>query len=209
MNKEKFKFTLVLDAMGVIYRAGDDVAELLVPFIAEKNGTRSVDAIKNYYLSASLGNISANEFWLAVGLAPAVEDEYLLRHRLMPGLLGFIDKASEQFSSIHCLSNDVAEWSLKLRKRFGLETKITQWLISGDVRQRKPSQEIYEKLLETSNLAADRIIFVDDREKNLDAASEFGIKTIRFAPRPEDDQNSKHKKVSSFGEISTVVAQMA
>ena len=209
MTKGNSKPTLVLDAMGVIYRTGDDVAELLVPFIAEKNGMRAVDVINKHYLSASLGEMSANEFWLAVGLTPAVENEYLLRHRLMPGLLEFIEKASGQFSSIHCLSNDILEWSHKLRKRFGLEATITQWVISGDVHQRKPSRGIYEKLIEITEIAANQIIFVDDREKNLDAASKLGIKTIRFAPRPENGQNSKHETVSSFEEISTVVAQMA
>jgi putative hydrolase of the HAD superfamily len=207
MTKERPKFALVLDAMGVIYRDGDDVADLLVPFIAEKKGIRDGDVINKHYLSASLGEISANEFWRSVGLCPAVEDEYLSRHRLTPGLKGFLERASGQFSSIYCLSNDVAEWSLKLRKRFGLESAITQWLISGDLHKRKPSLDIYTKLLETALSPPDRIIFVDDREKNLDAAAELGMKTICFAFRPKDKDN-RHQTASSFEEVSKVATSM-
>ena len=34
--------TLILDAMGVLYQAGDDVAELLVPFV-RKHGPSDLD----------------------------------------------------------------------------------------------------------------------------------------------------------------------
>ncbi len=46
---------IVLDAMGVIYRARDDVAELLVPFV-ERHGSRaSADHVAALYEKASLG----------------------------------------------------------------------------------------------------------------------------------------------------------
>ena len=50
---------LVLDAMGVIYSVGDDVRDLLCPFIEEKGGTKDVPKIERLYHSASLGNMSA------------------------------------------------------------------------------------------------------------------------------------------------------
>ena len=70
---------LVLDAMGVIYTAADDVEELLIPFILEQRGLADSAAIARYYLRASLGEIDAVEFWQAVGLSPDVEDDYLSR----------------------------------------------------------------------------------------------------------------------------------
>jgi len=38
---------LVLDAMGMIYQATDDVAELLVPFVREKAAARILDGFEN------------------------------------------------------------------------------------------------------------------------------------------------------------------
>ena len=46
---------VVLDAMGVIYRARDDVAELLVPFV-ERHGSRAgANDVAALYEQASLG----------------------------------------------------------------------------------------------------------------------------------------------------------
>ena len=68
---------LVLDAMGVIFKAADDVAELLIPFIRENSGVRDEGVIQSAYLAASLGEIGAGEFWAQVGLNPGLEDEFL------------------------------------------------------------------------------------------------------------------------------------
>jgi membrane-bound metal-dependent hydrolase YbcI (DUF457 family) len=67
---------LVLDAMGVIYRVGDDVGQLLVPFIRREGGVHDIRRIEGHYLPASLGAISSGEFAFARGfaeVAPLVE----------------------------------------------------------------------------------------------------------------------------------------
>ena len=60
---------LVLDAMGVIFQAADDVGELLIPFIAEHDGTSDEAQVQSAYLAASLGEIDANSFWRQVGVS--------------------------------------------------------------------------------------------------------------------------------------------
>jgi FMN phosphatase YigB (HAD superfamily) len=102
---------LVLDAMGVIYSVGDDVKDLLCPFIEEKGGIRDVSRIESLYVSASLGSMSAFEFWEAVNLSPEVEDEYLRRHKLTDGLIGFLEEMKSRDYEVWCLSNDLSEWS--------------------------------------------------------------------------------------------------
>ena len=89
---------IVLDAMGVIFRAADDVAELLIPFITEAGGNVDAKTIASAYFDASLGMINADEFWNKVHLDPSLEDDYLSRHSLSrvsrifsgtPGCSGF------------------------------------------------------------------------------------------------------------------------
>ena len=46
---------IVLDAMGVIFRAADDVADLLIPFVREAGGNMNANEIESAYLDASLG----------------------------------------------------------------------------------------------------------------------------------------------------------
>jgi len=172
--------TILLDAMGVLYRAGDDVAELLVPFIQERNPDVPVADIEASYLMASLGQLTAADFWKHFGLDPSVEDEYLKEHRLQDGVLDFLCWAQNKSLSVSCLSNDVSEWSQKLRRWFGLEEKIQHWIISGDVHVRKPKAEIYQCFLQRSGMTAATVLFVDDRIKNVDAARAKGFEAVLF-----------------------------
>lgn len=175
---------LALDAMGVLYQAGDDVAELLVPFIRTRGGESQVERIEHAYLSASLGEISARQFWRDMGLDPAVEDEYLSQHKLQPRVVEAIQMARGRFDHICCLSNDVSEWSVKLRQRFGLDDMLDSWHISGDLRMRKPQSSIYRELVSSLGVSPAQVLFIDDRPKNLDAARLVGILTALFGGQP-------------------------
>lgn len=47
----------------------------------------------------------------------------------------------------------------------------------------KPEPEIYKLLIERYHLVPEECVFLDDTEKNLTAAAEFGIKVIHFTDR--------------------------
>ena len=75
-----------------------------------------------------------------------------------------------------CLSNDVSEWSKKLRDKFDLTEYIKKWFISGDLKCRKPSPQIYRKVLENLNVTdPSGILFIDDNIDNTIAADKAGI----------------------------------
>jgi len=174
---------LVLDAMGVIFKSADDVAELLIPFIAEKSASVDEEVIQSAYLQASLGKISPDEFWQRVKVASELEDDFLSRHSLNPGITEIISLAKDNGISVWCLSNDVGRWSDKLRTSLGIEKFLQGSVISGDVGVRKPDKEIYEILIHASGYKVKDILFVDDREKNVIAAREAGIETVMFNPK--------------------------
>ena len=202
MNVNK---TLVLDAMGVIYQSCDDVEELLVPFIKEKGSNIDKKTIEDLYTRASLGEFSSEEFWTKVGVDYNLEDEYLDRHQLSVGLLDFLSAFKNQVElPIYCLSNDVSEWSIKLRIKFQLDQYIEKWFISGDLKVRKPSSGIYDVLIREANVEPAQMLFVDDREKNIATANEFGIQTVlckinNSAEGSNDDDEST--SIYSFNEL--------
>jgi len=174
---------LALDAMGVLYEAADDVADLLIPFVHSKGSLACAEAIERAYLAASCGRLDPPAFWRQIGLDPAVEDGYLAGHRLVDGVREVLGAAGGLFGAVCCISNDVAAWSLKLRRSFGIEVLIDPWFISGDLGLRKPDIGIYREALDRLGaLAPHRLLFVDDRVKNLDAAKSLGISTILFDP---------------------------
>jgi FMN phosphatase YigB (HAD superfamily) len=173
---------LVLDAMGVIFKSADDVAELLIPFIAEKTACCDETIIQTAYLDASLGTISADEFWNRVGVSADLEDEFLARHSINEAVVELLAWAGDNHVPVWCLSNDVGRWSLKLRQRLNIEDHLQGSIISGDVGLRKPDSGIYETLVQACGYPRDNLLFVDDRQKNVLAARALGIESILYAP---------------------------
>ena len=43
----------------------------------------------------------------------------------------------------------------------------------------KPGEEIYRKMLATGSMVAEETLFIDDSDKNLEAAAKVGIKTLK------------------------------
>jgi putative hydrolase of the HAD superfamily len=157
--------------------------------------------VEKYYIQASCGKISARDLWQAVGIDPKLEDEYLQRFELTPGLPDFLKKAKSRGVEIWCLSNDLAEWSQKLRTRFGLEKYFRGFIISGDVGLRKPDPMIFRLLLERSGVPARQLLFVDDNPLNIVAAAELGIDSVLFSPSGNTKLNKKYRRAAAFDDI--------
>ncbi len=196
---------LALDAMGVIYAEADDGLNLLYPFIVEKGGCRETPKIIGLYNLVSMGRMSSAEFWRSVGVDPALEDEYLMRHRLSEGLPEFLEEMRSLGMELWCLSNDVSEWARKLRTRFGLNKYFGGFVISGDTGSRKPDSAIYLSMLGEAGFQPCEAIFVDDRLRNIEAAARLGITGILFKPAPEDSQGHMYPIARTFAELSKAV----
>ena len=125
---------------------------------------------------------SANEFWIAVGVQPTVEDEYLSKHSLVPGVRECLRTAKDKSIPVWCLSNDVDRWSRKLRTSLEIDGFLSGAVISSEVKSRKPSPAIYQCFLDRSGYRARDIVFVDDREKNVEAALAMGIRSVTLSP---------------------------
>jgi len=170
---------VVFDAMGVTFVEGDDVSNLLIPFVARKCGCTNGDAVRQLYLPASLGQISSREFWARIGCAyPASEREYLdTQLTLDPNFLTVAERLKKRYV-LAMLSNDVSEWSTYLRRRFGLDRLFASVVISGDQGFRKPDRRLYHVLLRSLSVAPDRCVFVDDQPRNLETAAQLGMHTV-------------------------------
>ncbi len=65
-------------------------------------------------------------------------------------------------------------------KKFNLLQFLDVQLSSCYLGMRKPDAEIYRRALDILGVPADRIVFVDDRKGNTDAAAAAGIHAIQF-----------------------------
>ena len=177
---------VALDAMGVIYEQRG-VSALLTAFAGRLGVPVDPDVAKGLYRRASLGGLSSAELWEALGIPGAERDEEFLAGRvLMPGVREFLAAMQREGVRVGCITNDVAEWALRQRRRYGLEDGIGPWVVSGEVGVRKPAAEIYQRFLAEAGCDAGDCLFVDDTVENLDAAAALGFRTLRF-PGSFDD----------------------
>lgn len=118
------------------------------------------------------------------GIPPA--DITRLLHAVPPSLVVFPDtvallrRLKHKGYPLYCLSN------MHFASIEYLEQNETFWdvfdgrVISCRLQLCKPESGIYEHLLRTYGLQAAETVFIDDVQKNLDAAAKLGIRTIRF-----------------------------
>lgn len=192
---------VALDGMGVLYREGDDIARILVPFVREQGSDAPVDDIVARARLLSLGRITPGEFWPAVGVTgdpDALDDEYLARFALSPGVTRFLRSMRSQGVQVACVTNDCTAWANKLRVRHSLDGLIDPWVVSGAVGVRKPDAPIYEVLRRVTQLDPIEILIVDDKLDNLDAARSLGFSTAWFSLGATTETSRGHAVLRSF-----------
>lgn len=191
---------VVFDAMGVLYRHGNVVAGVLLPYLRSRGCVLSEAEIRAAYRSCTLGRISTWELWAALGVADSASDEdYCQRHELTPGAPKLLGRLRSSGVRLLALSNDAAAWSALLRARFGLDSYIDRWLISSDLGARKPDPATYQAAIAAAGTPASEIVLVDDRPTNLLAGHAEGLRPVLFHsedtaanPAPDLDAPSAH-----------------
>ena len=175
---------IILDVMGVVFTVGDDVEDLLIPYIHSLKPAIDNQVIRDLYLAASLGKIASRDLWAQLGFdesdIPIIERSYLENSFTLDA--GFLPctKALRSRYGIALLSNDVSEWGRFLRSYHSIEPLIDAAFISGDLGVRKPDQRIYNIALEALGAKASECVFVDDHPERVDAARDLGICSILF-----------------------------
>ncbi len=196
---------VVLGGTGVVFDAGDGDQGLLLPFVRAVGSTVPKEHVASCHRSASLGRITAAEFWREVG-AEGDPDEldraYLSRIRLTPGLTEFLDRVGGRGLQVACLTNAVLTWSVLLRERFGLDRRISPWIVSAEVGARKPSRAMFEALRRTTGVPFEHCLLIDSMVGTLEAGRKLGMSTVWFAPPgAEVPEGFPHAVVRGFDEL--------
>ena len=174
---------VALDGMGVLYREGNDIAELLVPFARQRGSEVPTADIAAKARLMSLGRLTSADFWPAIGVEGDPHDldaAYLSMHQLSPGVVKYLRKLRSDGVRAACVTNDAAEWATKLRASHSLEGLIDPWVVSGSVGIRKPETPIFEVLRRVTGERPAAILIVDDDLETLDAARSLGFATAWF-----------------------------
>ena len=78
-------------------------------------------------------------------------------------------------------------------QRFEFLHRFEGIVVSGIEKTRKPFPDIYQLALDRYGFKAEETLFIDDNQRNIDAAADMGIQTIHFK-NPKDLKYNLNKK---------------
>ena len=99
---------------------------------------------------------------------------------LIPGTVDLLYRVHAKGHSLFCMSNMQAASMAYLEQTYAFWEVFAGRIISCQVQLIKPEPAIYAYLLENYGLEGSQTVFIDDTAVNLEAATQFGIQTIKF-----------------------------
>ena len=96
------------------------------------------------------------------------------------GTVAILAELRQRGVPLYALSNWSAETFPRAQARFPFLQWFRGIVLSGELRLAKPDPAIYRHLLDTCQLRAGDIVFIDDSLRNVEAARALGITAIRF-----------------------------
>ena len=104
---------------------------------------------------------------------------------VIPGAIEILRDVKAAGNPVYALSNWSAETYPVAERRFEFLSWFDGVVVSGRVGLRKPDPAIFRHLLECFGLEAERTLFVDDSERNVEAARRLGFEALRFESAPQ------------------------
>lgn len=198
---------VALDGAGVLYREGNDIRELLIPFARERGSGATPEDIVDKARLLSLGRLTPADFWKIIGVdgdPEEIDSAYLSTHQLNPGVVRYLRTLRDAGLKVACITNDSATWAMKLRSGHSLDGVIDPWIVSGSVGVRKPDTSLYEVLRRVTGEPTSAILVIDDDLDNLDAARDLGFGTRWFSREGDRDVARGHEVMRSFEQFNPV-----
>jgi 2-haloacid dehalogenase len=100
------------------------------------------------------------------------------------GAVAILEELHSAGMALHALTNWSAETFPMGRRRFPFLERFRTILVSGEEKLVKPDPRIFHLLVERTGLVPQRTVFIDDSQKNADAAASLGFHAIRFTDPP-------------------------
>lgn len=99
-------------------------------------------------------------------------------YRFVPGMDELVWQVRQQVTCV--AASNYPTWIVELRDDL-LADRFDAFYVSCHLGVRKPDPAFFEALLDQAGVAADEVLFVDDRQRNVDGAREVGLRAHLFA----------------------------
>lgn len=160
---------VVLHGNGVVFAHRDEVTEVLVPFVASRDGEHDLAMVRAAYDDACRGRIDTGELWRVLGVEGGVDDldeAYVATYEVNADLDVFLSAMTRRSTPVACLIDGVVDWCALAHHRHDLVESIDPWLISGGIGTALPDEAAVVAMERATGVEAARWLFV-----SADAAS--------------------------------------
>lgn len=121
--------------------------------------------------------------------ADEMEREFKRFYRLHDGVVKVIGSLGRQGYQLCLLSNTTTSEIKPLLKKHGLEPLFHEIIISSEVGIRKPDPQLFRLALTRLSARPEETVFIDDSQRNVDAAKRLGINGICYTDDHELHQD--------------------
>ena len=194
--------TIFFDWGGVVANdPGDDFLGQLLKNIGATD--EQIAAIFETYMKRFMrGQITEQEYWQKIkrnfelSIPDTISDEFMKWNGLIANqaILDLISELRQNGLKVAILSN-VIEPTYNVLKKTGYYDLFNETIASCKVGSAKPEREIYQISLDKLGTTADKSLFIDDKQRNLDPASQMGFSVI-LAENPEQIIRDVKKKLA-------------
>lgn len=200
---------LILDMMGVIFKDFDDTRSFLIPYIRSFDESVTEEKIYERYDLLCVGKISSTCFWKAFGL-PNKDYDYLIFNLRFDKVACTVARRIRDRYNYHLgiISTDASEWSKLLRIYYGIDDLFELAVISGDVGYRKPDLKLYRFFLEAANNNANRVVYVDDNLRYLEATKTLGWITVNFVKKDDPYPYKSDYSMYKWEEMESIIEEI-
>lgn len=98
----------------------------------------------------------------------------------IPGSVAILEALRAAGVPLYAITNFSSEKFTEAQARFPFLTRFIDVVVSAEERLLKPDPAIYRRLLDRNGLAAEACFFIDDSEKNVEAARAVGMRAHHF-----------------------------
>ena len=194
--------TTIIFALSEVYLHGmfgiEQVIEELVGMPVSNDSLHSTTEAEKFFH----GQITEAAFWRALiqkhhWPITVTELKKLIRAHMteIDGTRAIIEKLKENGYKLGLLSVHTKEWVEHCETKFGYHQLFQSVMYSFEVGLSKPDPKAFELVLEKLQAKPAECLFIDDSERNVQAAQQLGMQAIQFQDPQQLEQELKQLQI--------------
>ncbi len=145
---------------------------------------QATDMRQSFMRPADKGNVSTEDTFAALAklintTSENVERDWYALSKINKDVLAFIEEYRSEYKVVLC-SNAMSLYIRNILQAHNLEQLFDEIFISSEMHEMKPEAAYFNKVLDTLEVKADEVLFLDDTLINIVAANALGFRAVQF-----------------------------